>query len=76
MSYKETDQIIIKEEKEVICVCDVCGEKIPDDKYPKIEVWIEWVRYRYDGDQGERNDLCSFTCLEALAKENIMRTMR
>jgi hypothetical protein len=68
MSYRDTGRILLRKENESELICDVCGKVMLEEQYPQIELEVIYCQYRYDGDQ-ERKDICSYKCLEALAKE-------
>lgn len=69
MSLRETGRKIPKEEKEYERICDVCDNVISRGQYPRLELEVTHRRYEHDGDQPERKDICSYKCLEVLAKE-------
>lgn len=69
MSYRYTGKILTRKEKQSELICDVCGNVMPEKQYPQIELEVTYCEYKYDGDQPERKDICSYKCLEALAKE-------
>jgi hypothetical protein len=68
MGFRKTGEKRIREEYISEMYCDVCGKTIPENQYPQYTLEIDWVRYRYEGDQ-VRLEVCSPECLITKANE-------